>query len=61
MGSNASHGTMGGDKTYHVRDIYRLIADDLLQKAGKEGFQIAIPEQFTLLRTIQHTLRWVRK
>ncbi len=61
MGSNKSHDSLGGGKIYRVRDIYKMIVDDLRQKGQEEGFQIAIPEQFMLLRTIQHTMRWVWK
>jgi hypothetical protein len=56
-GDVSKHKRLGGGETRRVSDIYASIASDLLSKAKKQG--IAIPEQFMLLRTLQHGLRWI--
>jgi hypothetical protein len=58
MGSDSAHKTLGGGTVYTVPRIYEMIANDLKHKAEKEGWPKAIPEQYMLLRTMQHTLRW---
>ena len=59
LSSNSAHKTLGGGTVYTVSRIYELIAKDLENKAEAEGWSKAIPEQYMLLRTVQHTLRWV--
>ena len=56
--SNKNHKTVGGGEIVPVWDLYRLIAKDILDKGGPNTS--AIPEQFPLLRTMQHTLSWVK-
>ena len=58
MGSDSAHKILGGGTLYTVPKIYEMIADDLKRRADKEGWPKAIPEQYMLLRTMQHMLRW---
>jgi len=54
-GSNRNHKYVGGGKVIPIWEMYRIIAKEisLINPVGK-----AIPEQYSLLRTIQYTLHW---
>jgi hypothetical protein len=55
-GSDKNHPTVGGGKVVPIWTLYKMIVKDVLA-VGYPGGN-AIPEQFPLLRTIQHTMHW---
>lgn len=56
-GSDTNHPEVGGGKVVPIWTLYRMIAKDIIAFGVPAGN--AIPEQFPLLRTMQHTLHWV--
>jgi len=56
FGSNKTHQEIGGGRVVPVWDLYRMIAKDILAIGKPEGY--AMPEQFSLLRTMQFTFYW---
>ncbi|MFP4642075.1 MAG: hypothetical protein ACOC7P_00370 [Chloroflexota bacterium] len=55
FGSNANHQQVGGGKVATAAEFYAVIAEGL---GGKRIAKAAVPEQYALLRTVQHCLEY---
>ncbi|MBE0586317.1 MAG: hypothetical protein IH612_21455, partial [Desulfofustis sp.] len=55
FGSNANHQHVGGGIVATAAEFYAVIAEGL---GGKRLAKAAVPEQYSLLRTVQHCLEY---